>query len=127
MAALAARVRAAGPDASPHPDSGAWTERYGRAIPGSTCGEQFSAARAWKAAAWAQLTPAHRRVLAFGARTPSAIEKAVGGRAGTVQWRPRLTAMMASAFADGTWALPWLAPRRLAAGLGSNGLPSAAP
>jgi hypothetical protein len=112
MAALADRVRTAGPGAPPHPETDAWAGHYGRPVPGSTSGEQLAAVRGRKEAAWARLTSAERRMLVFGARDPSAIEKAVGARAGTPQWRPQLTATMTAAFADGTWALSWLAARR---------------
>jgi hypothetical protein len=111
-AGLAARISETGPDAPPHPDTSAWADQYARKVPGDTCGEQLAAVLAWKNDAWAQLAPAERRTLEFGARAPSAIEKAAGARAGTPQLRPKLAAMLAGAFTDGNWALPWLAPRR---------------
>jgi uncharacterized protein len=111
VAALAERVRVAGPDAPPHPDTAAWTEQSGRTVPGNTCGEQLGAARGWKQADWKRMTSAGRYVLVFGTRSPSAIEKAVGGSAGAAAWRPQVTATMAEMFADGTWVIPWLAAR----------------
>jgi hypothetical protein len=89
-----------------------WAGQYGRAIPGNTCGEQLAAVRAWNATAWTQTSTVSRRALAFGVYTPSAIEEAVGCRAGKPQWRGRLAAAMAQAFTDGKWVLMWLAPRR---------------
>jgi uncharacterized protein len=113
-AALAAHVSAYGSNGSPHPDASEWAQQYGTVIPGSTgipgstCGEQYAAVRALKNAAWAQLTSTQRRTLVFGARNPSAIEKAIGARTGTAPWQARITATLADTFADGTWALPWL-------------------
>jgi uncharacterized protein len=111
VAALAERVRTAGPDALPHPGTGSWAEQYGRTVPGNTCGEQLAAARAWKRADWQRMTPAEHYVLVFGARTPFAIEQAIGGRRGTAPWRAQVITTMAETFADGTWAIPWLAAR----------------
>jgi len=108
-AKLASHVRTVGADAPPHPDSRAWTEQYGQPIPGSTCGEQFAAVRAWKQTAWAQTTPAQRRALVFGTRAPCAIEKAAGGRTSQPQWRQRYTAALAAAFTDGKWTISWIA------------------
>jgi hypothetical protein len=48
----------------------------------------------------------------FGTRTPSAIEKAVGGRTGQPQWRQRYTAALAAAFTDGTWTISWITTHR---------------
>jgi hypothetical protein len=111
-AKLASHVRTAGPGTPPHPDTGAWAEQYRRTVPGKTCGEQLAAVRAWKAAAWTRLTPAQRHALVFGARRPSAIEKAVGGRIAEPKWRQRYTATLATAFTDGNWTIPWITARR---------------
>jgi hypothetical protein len=100
---LAAHVSATGPNGSPYPEC---------AITGNTCGEQYDVVRARKDAAWAQLTSAQRSALVFGVRHPSAIEKAVGARAGTAPWQARITATMTDTFADGTWALSWLGVRQ---------------
>jgi uncharacterized protein len=110
--ALTAHTRATGGDSPPHPDTSTWAEQYGRTIPGSTSGEQLTTIRAWKNAAWADLTYDQRHALVFGNHTPSAIEKAIGARAGQAQWRQRLTAAMERAFTDGQWALPWLTARQ---------------
>ena len=105
-------VRAAGPDSPPHPDTSTWAGHYGQLVPGATSGEQLATARASRDAAWTELTTAQRRALVFGARDPSAIEKAVGGHEGEPRWRNQATAAMTATFADGGWALTWLAPRR---------------
>ena len=75
-------------------------------------GADFRTAEAQVDAAWAQLTSAQRSALVFGVRHPSAIEKAVGARAGTAPWQARITATMTDTFADGTWALSWLGVRQ---------------
>jgi len=108
---LAAHVRTAGEDAPPHPGTSTWAAQYGRAIPGATCGEQFAAVRAWKNAAWAQVTPAQRHTLVFGSRTPSAIENAAGSRVGEPEWAKRYRAALSGAFTDGKWTLSWIAGR----------------
>ncbi|HXL94786.1 MAG TPA: ATP-binding protein [Streptosporangiaceae bacterium] len=110
--ALAAHARDTGDHAPPHPDTSIWAEDYGRTIPGSSSGEQLATIRAWKNSAWAELTPEQRHALVFGHYIPSAIEKAVGGRAGKAQWRQRLTATMERSFTDGQWAVPWLTGAR---------------
>ena len=110
--ALTAYTRDSGNDAPPHPDTSTWAGQYGRTVPGSTSGEQLTTIRAWKNAAWAELTPEQRHALVFGSYIPSAIEKAVSGRAGKAQWRHRLAAAMERAFSDGQWALSWLAGSR---------------
>jgi hypothetical protein len=102
VAALASHVRAVGPDGPPVADAD---------VPGETSGEQLAAVRAWKAAAWRRLSDQQHRVLVFGGRVPSAIEEAVGGRAGEREWRSQVVAAMADAFADGDWFLSWLAAR----------------
>jgi hypothetical protein len=61
-AALAAHIRATGDDTPPHPDSSIRAVQHGRAIPGSTSGEQLATMLAWKNAAWAELTPGSGRV-----------------------------------------------------------------
>jgi DNA helicase HerA-like ATPase len=117
---LEAHTTAAGTSAPPHPDTATWAAQYGRAIPGSTCGEQLAAVRAWNDTAWTKTTPASRRALAFGVHTPSAIETAAGCRTGKPQWRGRLAATMAATFTDGKWVLPWLAPRHACPGPGNE-------
>jgi len=109
---LEAHAGVAGAGAPPHPDTTVWAGQYSRAIPGSTCGEQLAAVRAWNDTAWTQISTVSRRALAFGVHTPSAIEEAVGCRAGKPRWRGRLAAAMAQTFTDGKWVLLWLAPRR---------------
>jgi DNA helicase HerA-like ATPase len=108
VAGLATYVRATGADGPPHPET---VSEYGREVPGETCGEQLAAARAWKTAAWRRFSDSQHRLLVFGARTPSAIELAVGGRAGEPGWRAQVVAALADAFADGSWFLSWLAAR----------------
>jgi uncharacterized protein len=110
--ALATHTRAQGDDTPPHSDGSTWAGQYGRTISGSTSSEQLTTVRAWKAAAWAESSHDQRHALVFGTYTPSAIEKAIGSRAGKAQWRQRLTATMERAFTDGQWALSWLTARQ---------------
>jgi len=111
MATLASHVRAAGSGAPPHPGTSTWAGQYGRTIPGATCGQQLAAVRAWKNAAWAQITPAQRHTLVFGSRTPSAIEKAAGGRFGEPEWANRYRTALSGAFTEGKWTLSWITGR----------------
>ena len=93
------------PDAGPHPRTQELEARYSRAIPGRTCAEQAAAVQRWHEAA--QRDPGTLRAVAFGVRSPSAVERAVGARTTGADWDQRLADALAD-FPDSSWALEQL-------------------
>ena len=91
-----------------HPRSADWERWYGREIPGATVGEQLAAVTAWFDADLA--SPAVRRAVAFGVRSPSAIERSVGSTLGDGGWAGRLAAAVEENFARCSWPVRYLVP-----------------
>jgi hypothetical protein len=89
------------PGGGPHPLTCDLEARYSRSIPGSTCTAQAEIVQRWHDAA--QRDPRVLRDVAFGVRTPAAIEHAVGARATDGSWEERLTAAAAD-FPGSDWA-----------------------
>jgi uncharacterized protein len=88
------------PGSSPHPRTRELEALYARAVPGRTCAEQACAVQRWHGGA--QRDPAVLRMIALGARTPSAIEQAVGARVTGGDWDRCLAAALAD-FPDSGW------------------------
>ena len=71
-----------------HPRSAEWEQAYGRDIPGESCARQFSAVRRWYEDD--QRDTRMISAVAWGLRPDTAIERAVGARAGDEDWADRL-------------------------------------
>lgn len=97
------------PHSGRHPRSDEWEARYGRPIPGNTVATQLAAVTVWFNADLADLKL--RQAVAFGTRTPSAVEDAVGSTAGATDWRDRLTALLAETFVSCQWPRRYLVQR----------------
>jgi uncharacterized protein len=95
------------PDAGPHPRTAEWEAAYGRAIPGQTCAGQLEVVQCWHDAV--QRDQQQVRAVAYGTRPGSALEQAVGARAGDQDWEQRLADALTS-FRDCRWALDHLRP-----------------
>ncbi len=89
------------PGAGPHPRTQDLEARYSRAIPGRTCAEQAATVQRWHDAA--QRDPGTLRAVAFGVRSPSAVERAVGARTAGADWDQRLADALTD-FPDSSWA-----------------------
>jgi uncharacterized protein len=94
-------------DAGRHPDSDAWEAAYGQPVPGDTCASQLATVQRWHAASQADRQAV--RTVAFGTRTPAAIERAIGTRATNDDWDERLSNAL-SAFRDCRWPADYLRP-----------------
>jgi hypothetical protein len=80
---------------------------YGQSVPGATCAAQLAAIQ--HRLAEGQRDRAQVRVVAYGTRTPAAIEGAAGARRSDDDWQQRLTAVLAW-FRDCRWPLDYLHP-----------------
>jgi hypothetical protein len=101
------------PGAGPHPRTQDLLARYSRAVPGRTCAEQADTVQRWHDAA--QRDPETLRVVAFGVRSPSGAEQAVGMRIADPDWHRRLTAALAD-FPASDWVPAQLGPLQTEAG-----------
>ena len=90
-----------------HPDSDAWQATYGEPVPGATCASQLAIVQRWHAAAQSDRQAV--RAVAFGARTPAAIEHAIGARVTSDDWDERLADAL-TAFRDCRWPADYLRP-----------------
>jgi hypothetical protein len=95
------------PDAGRHRDSDAWEAAYGQPVPGDTCASQLATVQRWHAAAQADRQAV--RTVAFEARTPAALEHAIGSRAGSDDRDQRLAGAL-TAFHDCRWPADYLRP-----------------
>jgi DNA helicase HerA-like ATPase len=96
----------ADPGAPRHPRSPQWESAHGRPIPGHTCALQLETAQAWLHDAVRDR--AELEIIAFGARSPSAIETALGARRGDRDFDQRLARSL-DYFTDCPWPLTYLA------------------
>jgi hypothetical protein len=93
------------PGSGRHPGSADWERATGQVIPGSTCAEQAGVVQQWYDLD--QRDVGGVRCVAFGARSPSAVERAVGAASGDADWEQRLSAALAE-FHDCRWPLDYL-------------------
>jgi uncharacterized protein len=93
------------PGAGRHPRSADWEQATRRAIPGSTCEHQIGVVQRWYDLD--QRDAGGVRCVAFGASSPSAVERAVGAAVGDTDWEQRLTASLADLH-DCRWPLDYL-------------------
>lgn len=89
-----------------------WARRYGVEIPGRTVTEQFAAVS--ELFDIDQRDRAACRVVAFGSRTPSVVETAVGAGYDTPSWPDRLAEAVDTHFAACRWPMRVLASGRYA-------------
>jgi uncharacterized protein len=94
-------------DAGRHPDSADWEAAYGQPVPGANCAGQLAAVQRWHAASQADRQAV--RTVAFGNRTPAAIEHAIGTRATSDDWDQRLADALTT-FHDCRWPADYLRP-----------------
>jgi len=90
----------------PHPRSGEWAETYGQAIPGESCAHQLAVVKRWHEVG--QRDVAGCRVVAFGAGSPSVIEKVIGACVDDDDYERRLSEHLEN-FRDCKWPLKYLA------------------
>ena len=90
-----------------HPDSDVWEATYGEPVPGATCASQLAIVQ--RRHATDQSDRQAVRTVAFGARTPAAIEHAIGTRATSDDWA-RYLADALTAFRDCRWPADYLRP-----------------
>ncbi|MET7819477.1 ATP-binding protein [Micromonospora zamorensis] len=102
------RVEAAGAEGSPR--SAEWARRYDTGIPGRTVAEQFAVVSTLFEID--QRDRAACQVVAFGSRTPSVIETAVGVGYDTPSWPDRLAEAVDTHFAACQWPMRVLASGR---------------
>ena len=95
------------PEAGPHPRATEWEAAYARAIPGATCASQLETVQ--RCYDTNQRDHQHVRVVGYGTRLPSAIERAVGARASDPDWEQCLADAL-TAFRDCRWPLDHLRP-----------------
>jgi hypothetical protein len=95
------------PSAGPDPRTAEWEAAYARAIPGQTCASQLEAVQRWHDAGQRGQQQVH--AVAHGIRPASALEHAVGARAGDQDWGQRLADAL-TACRDCRWALDHLRP-----------------
>lgn len=88
-----------------HPRSADWEQVMGRMIPGQTCEQQIGIVQQWYDLD--QRDGAGVRCVAFGARSPSAVEESVGAALTDADWEQRLSAALAD-FHDCRWPLDYL-------------------
>jgi DNA helicase HerA-like ATPase len=93
------------PGAGRHPRSAGWEQATGRVIPGETCEHQIGVVQQWYDLD--QRDAGGVRCAAFGTRSPSAVEAAVGAVVSDADWEQRLTAALAE-FHDCRWPLDYL-------------------
>jgi hypothetical protein len=95
------------PGSGRHPATAEWEAAYRRSIPGQTCADQLETVQRWYDAD--QRDQDQIRAVAYGTRARSAIERAVGARAGDPDWEQRLADAL-TAFQDCRWPLDHLKP-----------------
>jgi hypothetical protein len=93
------------PGGAQHPRTRELEALHARVIPGSTCAEQAATVQRWHDAA--RRDPMALRAVALGARTPSAVEQAVGARVTSGDWEQCLAAALAD-FPDSGWVFEQL-------------------
>jgi hypothetical protein len=98
----------ADPAADRHPRSDEWEKWAGRLIPGGTCAEQATAVGAWLDDDLRD--PGVRETVAFGARAPSALERAVGTGWTAPDWAARLDRSVRASFVRCEWPGRTLVP-----------------
>jgi hypothetical protein len=99
-------------NAGRHPRSGDWEATYRQPIPGDTCARQFGAIQRYYDAG--QRDHVQVSAVAYGTRSPTAIEHAVGASATDDDWEQRLADVM-TAFRDCRWPRDYLRPTATAA------------
>jgi uncharacterized protein len=92
-------------DGGRHPDSSGWEATYGQPVPGATCASQLATVQRWHAASQADRQAV--RTVAFGNRSPAAIEHAIGTHATSDDWDQRLADAL-TAFRDCRWPADYL-------------------
>jgi hypothetical protein len=102
------------PGAPRHPSSAEWERATGRAIPGDTCTRQIGVVQRWYDSD--QRDPGVVARVAFGTRSPSAVELAAGARRADDDWEQHLSAVLAELH-DCRWSLDYLG----SASIPSNG------
>jgi hypothetical protein len=95
------------PGTGPHARTAEWEAAYGRAIPGSTCGEQLAAVQRWDSAA--RRDQKQISTIRLGTHAHSAIEQAAGARISDSAWDERLTEALAD-FPGCSWPLEQFRP-----------------
>jgi len=96
----------ADPAAARHPRTPAWESGHGQPIPGPSCAAQLQTVRAWHDQA--ARDPTGLETIAFGTRTPSALEEAIGASRTDPDWDQRLATSL-DHFTDCPWPLAYLA------------------
>jgi len=102
-----------------HPQSADWERQYGQVIPGDTCARQFGTVNRWYDRD--QQNRDALTAIAWGTRTRTAIEQAVGTTRSDEQWNRRLTDLL-EAFGNPRWPHNYLrrrAPVHQSAGVGA--------
>ncbi|MER7459323.1 ATP-binding protein [Micromonospora sp. NPDC126480] len=100
---LRAEASRAAPGAGRSARSPEWARRYGVDVPGRTVAEQFAAVSTWFDAD--QRDRDAGRMVAFGLRTPSVVETAVGVRCDAPSWPDRLAQAVDTCFAACRWPM----------------------
>jgi hypothetical protein len=95
------------PGAGRHPRSAEWEAHYGQPLPGDSCARQLGTVQRWYDAGQRNHRVVH--AVAFGTRTPAAIETATGAQATDEDWDQRLADALA-AFRDCRWPADYLRP-----------------
>jgi hypothetical protein len=95
------------PAAGPHPRTAEWEAAYSRAFPGPTCASQLETVQRWYDCD--QRDQRQVRAVGYGTRPASAIEVAVGARAGDHDWEQHLADALTD-FRDCRWPLDYLRP-----------------
>ena len=93
------------PGAPRHPRSAGWEQNTGRMIPGDTCEHQIAVVQRWYDLD--QRDAGRVRCVTFGARSPSAVERAAGAAVGDSDWEQRLSVALDD-FHDCRWPLDYL-------------------
>lgn len=88
------------PGGGPHPGTRDLQAQRSRVIPGTTCSGQAAAVQRWHDDAQRNAKVLH--AVAFGTRTPAAIERAIDAHATDVGWEQRMSAVLAD-FPGSDW------------------------
>ena len=91
-----------GPFNCPHPRTAEWERQFRRRIPGMTRREQYADVEAWLETD--RRNPVVRAAVAFGRRTPSAVESAIGATVDGDDWTALFETAL-SQFVDCDWPL----------------------
>ncbi len=97
------------PGGGPHPRSAEWERTYGQPVTGDTCARQAGTVQRWYDSA--QRDASGVRAVAFGVDHPSAVEAAVGARAGDDDFEERLAGYLED-FVDCRWPRLYLTSDR---------------